>query len=523
MKYERFCEYAKDNYFQRLFNRVEFDEYKCRVILKAEDNLLWLIGEIEIDGTFSERFRESYKSLVAKALNSEFVGLNISSCNVRYNEKIWFVEKRPSVSWNWEYYQWWLARKMPISIMITDSVGNHKGYLDVQTVDFNVTPISKDKVPESWVRKNLCRLRSPTHWLPDISEHFLRGKVEYDPERVGVCSFYLFQTYGVNRDWRASNCWDVPNNNEFIKEEFKMNDLRGSGCLVYLPFISLPCSPHSHDSKAMAFDLDDFLPNPKKRRVLFDLIKLMDRKALDKHFSKQKLIKYTRGSLITIKKNSLAWKKARKWEKRWLKLKAVTSHQPNTILGQVLLEEDEIVIKFTLKYFSIDAKIVNQLKIGIYYAVEMLARVGRLLFVSSLVQGRLKLSGEVLFLRNSFRRVWSAVFAAIEVNNVKSLGDALALDEVGRLLHLRGECGITPLGLSVLNDQPELVQVLLDALAMVDQPSWGDETALGLALQFSVSTAVVKKLIQAGAKLDGQDLTGNSIRAQLEKNRITVR
>jgi len=249
----------------------------------------------------------------------------------------------------------------------------------------------------------------------------------------------------------------------------------------------------------------------------------MDRKALDKHFSKQKLIKYTRGSLITIKKNSLAWKKARKWEKRWLKLKAVTSHQPNTILGQVLLEEDEIVIKFTLKYFSIDAKIVNQLKIGIYYAVEMLARVGRLLFVSSLVQGRLKLSGEVLFLRNSFRRVWSAVFAAIEVNNVKSLRDALALDEVGRLLHLRGECGITPLGLSVLNDQPELVQVLLDALAMVDQPSWGDETALGLALQFSVSTAVVKKLIQAGAKLDGQDLTGNSIRAQLEKNRITVR
>jgi len=378
-------------------------------------------------------------------------------------------------------------------------------------------------VPEYLVKKKLLRLRSPTYWLPDISEHFLRGKDEYDQKRVGVCSFYLFRTYGVNKDWRASSCWDVPNNNEFISEEFRMNDLSNSGCLVNLPFISLPCSRHSHDSKAMAFDLDDFLPNPTKRRVLFDLIKLMDRKALDRHFSEQNLIKYTRGSFTPPTKHSVLWKKARKWEKCWLKLKAVTSHQPNTILGQILLEEDEVVIKFTLKYFAVDAKIVNQLKIGMYCAVEMLARVGRLLLVSSLVRGRLKLSGEVLFLGNSFRRVWSIVFAAIEVNNVQSLRAALTLDEEGSLLHLRGERGITPLGLSVLNDQPELVQVLLDALAMVDQPSWGDETALGLALQFSISTTVVKKLIEAGAKLDGQDLTGNSIRAQMEKNRITVR
>jgi len=523
MKYDSFCEYAKDNHFQRLFNRVEFDEHKGRVILKAGDNLLTLIGEIEIDGTLSVKFRESYRIKVAKALNLVFEGLNINSGNVRYNDKVWFVQKRPSVTYNWVYYQRWLACKMPVFKYLSDVDTNVPGRLCIETINFNITTIPKEEVPESWVTKNLWRLGSPAQWLPNISEHFIRGKEEYVQKRVGVCSFYLFHIHGVNKNWRASNCWDVPNNVEFISEEFRIHDLWSSGCLVYLPFISLPCSPHSHCNKAMAFDLDDFLPNPRKRRVLFDLIKLMDKKALDAYFRKQKLMKYTRGSFTPPTKHSVLWKKTKKWETCWLKLKAVTSHQPNSILGQILLEEEELVIQFTLKYFSIDAKIVDQLKIGIYYAVEMLARVGRLSLVGSLVQGKLKLSGEVHFRRNSFHRVWSAVFAAIEVNNVNSLRAALALDKEGSLLDMRGERGITPLGLSVINDQPELVQVLLEALAMVDQPSWGDETALGLALQFSVSTTVVKKLIEARAKLDGQDLTGNSIQAQLEKNRITVR
>lgn len=71
-----------------------------------------------------------------------------------------------------------------------------------------------------------------------------------------------------------------------------------------------------------------------------------------------------------------------------------------------------------------------------------------------------------------------------------------------------------------MNDRVELVQILLQASARIDQPSWGDETALCLALQFGVSCGVIHELIKAGANVNGRDLTGNSIDAQLKARSI---
>jgi len=193
----------------------------------------------------------------------------------------------------------------------------------------------------------------------------------------------------------------------------------------------------------------------------------------------------------------------------------------NSVLGEILVEGHESVVGFTLNYFVVDAKMINELKIGTCYATEMLARVGRLTMVSDLIRGKLKLSGLVLFHENSFERVWSAVFAAVEVGNVKSLKEAVSLSTKNNL-HIRGERGITALGLSVMKNRLDLVKVLVEACVDVDQPSWADETALCLALQFGASSEVIQELIHAGAATTGRDSTGNSIRDQLNARKIFV-
>jgi len=66
------------------------------------------------------------------------------------------------------------------------------------------------------------------------------------------------------------------------------------------------------------------------------------------------------------------------------------------------------------------------------------------------------------------------------------------------------------------------VRVLLEACAEVNQPSWGEETALCLALQFGISREIVEELIKAGAKTTGVDLTGTNIRKQLEVSEMRI-
>jgi hypothetical protein len=193
----------------------------------------------------------------------------------------------------------------------------------------------------------------------------------------------------------------------------------------------------------------------------------------------------------------------------------------NCVLGEILLEGHEAVVKFTLSYFSVNAELVNELKIGTYTVVELLARVGRLAMVNRLIHGKLKLCGNVLFREDSFERVWSAVFAAVESDNAKYLQEAVALGTKS-LLHIRGERGITALGLSVMNNQLELVKVLLKAYVNVDQPSWCDETAICLALHTDASTEVIRELVKAGANISGKDSTGNSISDQLKTRGIFV-
>ena len=271
----------------------------------------------------------------------------------------------------------------------------------------------------------------------------------------------------------------------------------------------------------MEFNGDDFLPNPQKRRDLFDLVKKSDSELLDNYFNKQKVYKYTWGKSKSACKCLLSGKEMGVLDRRWLKVKAITAHQPNTILGSILVDGDLHLIKFTLEYFEITANELNQLQVGRYCAVEHLARIGRLSFVSRLVHGKLKLAGKVYFSRKLiFQRVWSVVFAALDVDNLEYLRAAILLDKKGKILHLRAHRGLTALGTAVMKNKFEQVRVLVEARADVNQPSWGDESVLCLGLQFGVSLEIIDALVKAGAKVTGNDLTGNSIVSQLEVRRL---
>ena len=112
------------------------------------------------------------------------------------------------------------------------------------------------------------------------------------------------------------------------------------------------------------------------------------------------------------------------------------------------------------------------------------------------------------------------MFAALDADNVEYIRAAIALDKKGKLLNLRAHRGVTALGTAAMNNKIEHVRVLVEARADVNQPSWGDESVLCLGLQFVVSREIIEVLVQAGAKVTGNDLTGKSIACQLETLRL---
>jgi len=494
MQYQCFSDYAFDNHFLDLF--MPNGWFGDRIILKVDENSVTHIGDIKLSGTHSIIHGDPYK--IAQAICIKLRGIDISSNDIRVEGKTWTALRRVAYFWSWNHYQGWLQHQAPFDIWVNNEL------LCVQSMILNVKTTLKTNLPQNLLRKKFYRLYNPKA-LYNLG--VFRISDEKNANRAGVYS---------NSIW-----WDVPNDVKLIYKEFGWTNFIKSRKAFHLPFVSLPFTLPSQYSRFIAFDWEDFLPNPKKRRELFHLVKKMDIKALDTYFMKQRL-----GLRKWNSHNPscpLLIKKIKDWENRWLKLKAVTSHQPNSVLGHILLEEDETVVKFTLQYFEISARTINKLKVGIYttnHVVESLARVGRFSLVSRLVAGRLELFGKVPFHSQSFKRVWSVAFAAIEINDANSLRTAIALDQGSNQLHIRGYRGITALGLAVMNDRAELVQLLLNASAMVDQPSWGDETALGLALQLGVSCEVIEELIKAGAKVNGNDLTGNNIKDSLKSRGI---
>lgn len=500
MTYRSFCEYAKDNYLQKLFKPG--DHYNKRYILKSNERSITHIGMVEVCGSISPR-PLNCKSFVYRLLSSEFAQLYFASFRIN-EEDIWTFGVEP---WYWiKHYSSYCRKKLPLHIE------RYNVQLSVSKIDLNSETVSVGEIPDVCIEKKLFRTKNPCNWVTHLGARFYKSDDKYQGARIGLYTIPL--SVKKSNIFNERNWWDAP---KLMYEKNRVTPHVKVVHAVYLPFVSLAMPSGIKKTTVLSFDIDDFLPNPGKRRSLFDILHRMNKSELDAFFAKYKVAKHSLGASNSSEDCLKTAKSMSLWEKRWLRVKAITAHQPNSVLGQILVEANEALVKFTLQYFAITAKIVNQLQIGCYNAVEQIARVGRLPLLSSLLCGKLKLQGKVLFsMGASFKRSWSVVFAAIEVDNVEYLKMALKSDDKGNLLTLRDDRGVTALGLAVMMNKVELVHVLLKARAEVDQPSWGEETALCLALQFGASRVIVDELIKAEAKTTGVDLTGTSIREQLE-------
>lgn len=520
MQYETFCEYLQNLYWYRLFIRQ--GSYGNGHILKVDRDEITHVGDItlrgHVEGPFIKEQSQKYATDILACVSAHFHGLSCDNY-IEWSKTYWTdwtLQQKPMAWWSWKRFAIWKRKQQQLPIILR-CYGTSTLILD--KVDFHLETTLRGDVPESIVMKKISLLKSS--WLSKLGGRYITDHGECKVKRVGLhtCNIHRAE----NKDMLKQNLWDVPNNKSLLDGEMWI-DTGKLGYLLYLPFVSLRSPNGSTRNTAFAFDYDDFLPNPRKRRTLFTLVKEMKKRPLDGYFEKQVLHQCSLGPSNPFKKPASSRKPTNVWEKKWLRLQAVTSHQPNSVLGEILLSGGESVVKFTIEYFSIYAEVINQLKIGRYCACELLARTGRLSLISRHVKGRLKLSGEVSFRPGGFERVWSTVFAAIEVDSVEYLRAAINIDDGAlQLLHLRGYRGVTPLGLAVMKNKFKLVTVLLEARANVNQPSWGDETALCLALQIGVSREIIEELIKASAKVIGNDLTGNAIGERLSVKGIFVK
>jgi len=514
MKYKSFSAYARDICWASL---KPGGTYGYRRVLKVDRKSVTHIGSVIIKGSLTPaalcfddvvqrrlkfKLREKFKHMIHD-INQ--IDLKIESYGAQGEPARWSLHVEHWSSWNYRYYTKWYLTQLPITI----------DEIDVQfiitNIYFDVKHTLKANMPADTLAREWFDFQNPIFWLTDIDGHYLNDKNWKRKDRVGLYR----ESSPTSKDlWQL---WEVPDT-RFVPVCLKYNPK--SPWAFFLPFLSVYNSS-PQNSTAMGFDGDDFLPNPQKRRDLFDLVKKSDSKLLDAYFNEQEVHKYTWNKSDYASKRLWSGKEIGVLDRRWLKVKAITAHQPNTILGSILVDGDWHLIKFTLEYFGITATELNQLKVGRYCAVEHLARTGRLSFVSFLVHGKLKLAGKVFFSRKLlFQRVWSVVFAALDVENLEYLRAAILFDKKGKLLHLRAHRGLTALGPAVMKNKIEQVRVLVEARADVNQPSWGDESVLCLGLQFGVSLEIIEELVQAGAKVTGNDLTGNSIVSQLEARRL---
>jgi len=120
-----------------------------------------------------------------------------------------------------------------------------------------------------------------------LGGRFLQCQEKYRGKRIGLHKSFLPRRKGTGL--YTYNWWDVTNDAELVSQIVASKNFVALGYVVYLPYISIPFSCDNYKSTAIGFDCDDFLPNPKKRRELFSLVKQMNKSLLDTYFSAKEL------------------------------------------------------------------------------------------------------------------------------------------------------------------------------------------------------------------------------------------
>ena len=172
----------------------------------------------------------------------------------------------------------WRRKELPLDIE-EDTL-----HLSVSKIDFNVETISKGDVPEMLVKKQLSRIKDPKKLLIHLGGRFFNLQDNYKGSRIGLYTLTLFRRKA--RFDSEHNWWDIPNDFKTMSLKNGLTNLVKSGNAVYLPFVSLAIPAGMKKTTVWNFDSEDFLPNPRKRRSLFDILQRMDKSELDAYFAK---------------------------------------------------------------------------------------------------------------------------------------------------------------------------------------------------------------------------------------------
>jgi len=259
---------------------------------------------------------------------------------------------------------------------------------------------------------------------------------------------------------------------------------------------------------------DDFLPNPAIRELVYDQIVNSNVPSVNKIILAVDQAKQSDIYFERLQRN------CGKQEWKLIVQRIITAHCPNSILGQLLKEGRTKKIRFVLKHFCVDKKILNGISIGPNYLhpTEILIQNRHSKLLSWLVKKhKLILFGKKLSFGGKWCRHFSAVLSALEVGDPLILQDLKTVaptDSFEVMLSFPDEQGRTPLSLAVVNQRAEYVETLLEVKASVDQSSWGGDTALAIGYQFGICQSIMKMLLEAGANIDRRDSTGVAPKAR---------
>jgi len=253
---------------------------------------------------------------------------------------------------------------------------------------------------------------------------------------------------------------------------------------------------------------DDFLPNPPIRMLVYNQIMDNDNSTW-KDVVKSPLIVEESDIYFEILQHHCHQK-----ELQTLLQRIITAHRPYSLLGQMLKEGCFYRIRFVLKNFCVDNKLLNSIRIGsnCYHPTEILVQNCHLLVLGYLLRRRnLQLFGKIMSFDRKRRRHFSAVLSAVEIGNssiIVWLAKFVPKSSFEQMLSFPDELGRTPLSVAVVKDRPNLVRALLHVKAPVNQCGWGGDTALAIGMQIGISDAVLAMLLDVDASVDIRDSTG---------------
>merc|ERR550534_2370582 len=170
----------------------------------------------------------------------------------------WRMVTTPMSSWNYRLSMEYYEKQFPL--FLGSRYDGIREEVKIDSIDLDLRTTSKEEVPDDIVMKHFSCLKDHFQLIANIGGRWMKSIEKHKGERLGLCTISIARGYPKSGLFEQT-WWDVPNNVKLVSKELKVGNFVKMKCAIHLPFISLPPCKNDLDI-AMAFDYDDFLPNP---------------------------------------------------------------------------------------------------------------------------------------------------------------------------------------------------------------------------------------------------------------------